>query len=139
MKKQILLLMLACTLTACEQPTSNTEQQATPVIKAEQKPSHTRVTPKASQQSANDPQAEQAPIITPEPKDLDLNIRKGDLILDDTPAVTRKSVLPNLFETKKPEKKRLSVGGKLLLDDQPNVELRESVQGAQMSIQVSTP
>lgn len=139
MKKQILLLMLACTLTACEQPTSNTEQQATPVIKAEQKPSHTRVTPKAAQQSANDPQAEQAPIITPEPKDLDLNIRKGDLILDDTPAVTRKSVLPNLFETKKPEKKRLSVGGKLLLDDQPNVELRESVQGAQMSIQVSTP
>src|SRR5690554_1522320 len=139
MKKQILLLMLACTLTACEQPTSNTEQQATPVIKAEQKPSHTRVTPKAAQQSANDPQAEQAPIITPELKDLDLNIRKGDLILDDTPAVTRKSVLPNLFETKKPEKKRLSVGGKLLLDDQPNVELRESVQGAQMSIQVSTP
>lgn len=106
MKKQILLLTLACTLTACEQPTSNTEQQATPVIKAEQKPSHTRVTPKAAQQSANDPQAEQAPIITPEPKDLDLNIRKGDLILDDTPAVTRKSVLPNrksvlpnLFET----------------------------------------
>lgn len=139
MKKQILLLTLACTLTACEQPTSNPEQQATPVIKAEQKPSHTRVTPKAAQQSANDPQAEQAPIITPEPKDLDLNIRKGDLILDDTPAVTRKSVLPNLFETKKPEKKRLSVGGKLLLDDQPNVELRESVQGAQMSIQVSTP
>ena len=133
MKKQILLLTLACSLMACERPTSPSEQHVIPVNDV----SNDKVS--APEQAVKDAAAEQPTTDMPQANTLDLNLRKGDLILGDAPAVTRKTVLPNLFETKKHEKKRLSVGGKLLLDDQPNVELRESVQGAQMSIQVSTP
>jgi len=142
-KRLLLLAMLACLLSACEQATQPNEQQTTPAIVDTNKANLRNDIPRAKKPSIHKPpnkaSAKEAEIGTPSYKPLDLNIRKGDLVLDSTPTVNTPPVLPNLFEAKKPEKKRLSVGGKLLLDDQPDVELRQSIQGAQMSIQVSTP
>lgn len=126
-------------LAACEQATNNpnTTEQA-PVTNADVPRSGSH--PAAVKQKAKAESPEEDTFAQPTTiKALDLKIHKEDLLPNNTATVEHQPMLPNLFAPKKPEKKRLSVGGKLLLDDQPNVELRESIQGAQMSIQVRTP
>lgn len=65
-----------------------------------------------------------------------------DLSWDNTmpaPQIHQQHLLPNLFEEKKPLKNRASVGGKVYRNDDPTMPLMDSVEGAEVSVNVLIP
>lgn len=121
-------------LAACEsdQATQPLTEPTENTIRAEESRAQETVTSSAPEKTATSALTKK--------KELDLRLHKEDIRSKAVPDKnTQTPLLPNLFTEKIVEKRKFSVGGKLILDDNPNIELRESVQGAQMSIEVRTP
>lgn len=55
------------------------------------------------------------------------------------PTIKEQHILPNLFEKKQAEAKKASLSGKFYRNDDPQIPLFESIEGAEVSVKVRIP
>lgn len=136
MKPWPLVISALILLSACEPQQDTAAPVAAPVV--EVIPDNTAIAEPVTPQAAI-PVPEAEPQRLPVILDLSLDEQSLNDIREQSRTLTlpQHQPLPDMFQHKPKEPSRISVSGKLLMDEDESKELRESLQGAEISIKAS--